>query len=741
MRTLLGISENDTLVDLGLYFRGAGLLAILLIVGVAIFATWLYRREADLPKNRRMIMGVCQGLALLLVGLMLLEPVLDLTLLRPLKRNFLILIDSSASMARADLGTDNTRFDAARDALAEFALGEGVEIRNYAFDGDLRAVESLAKETPDGEFSRVGSAIDEAVARHAGQPIAGVLVFSDFAWAKGEDPALVAQRLGERGLPIYTVGLGEPKPPDVRVRKIIAPDVAFAGDRVPLRVQLSSEGFDEREVEITLSANGEAISSQRLILTGGAQFAEMLYSPPREIGSAALQVAVSPMTGETGTENNSADHSLRIIDDKIKVLYVEGAPRWEFRYLRWVLLRDPRLDVSFLMTQGDPQLAATSPRHIGRFPDDPAQVGKYDLVIIGDVPSNYFRAGQLDQVEKLVRESGGSLLMLAGPRGAPSTYDNTPVAEMLPVKLAGPRWVGVGGKHPVVTADGAGSPVTSLAATPSVNARIWAALRPLDRLADLAGAKPGATTLVTLSGTAEGERPYPLVAWQRFGQGKVMYVGTEDLWRMRLEVGDRYHARFWGQTIQFLALSRLLGENKPIALETERRSYSSGEQVRIFANVLNEAFEPIEDPSYSVFIERQDDASAPTELDLQPVLNSPGLYSGVFAAREDGNYLLRPRVAEANISNQREFVVKTLPMEMRETAMQADVASQIAELSGGKSLTLAEFADLPEIIGDTGPLTTRIRKEADLWDLPLLFLLVVALSGVEWYMRRRENLV
>jgi hypothetical protein len=750
LRRLLSIEDGDILMDVGAYFRQPAILLLLVIAVAAGFAFWLYRRETDVSQGRRMTMMICQGLAMALLGLILLEPVLDLSIVRPLQRTLLILVDSSASMALddADDGT-RTRYSLATKALQdqvaeiEAGFGESVALRYYRFDETLTPTEqeSLAEQPAEGEISRVGSAIEEAVARHAGQPLAGVVVLSDFAWAKGEDPSLVASRLKDRGVPVFSVAIGQPSPPDLRVRRVIAPDVAFAGDRVPIRVQLSSSGYEGRDAELTLSLDGDVLSSQHITLSGGAEFAELTYAPQKDAGDTALKVAISALEGETGTENNSHDHHIRVIDDKIKVLYVEGHPRWEYRYLRWVLLRDPRLSVTFLMTQGDPTLASVSPQHIARFPDDPKVLPQYDLVILGDIPATYFKPGQLESVKKLVQTSGGSLLMLAGPIGAPSSYGSTPIEAMLPVELGGRRWRGVGGVHPVVTADGQGSPVTSLATTPSGNARLWAGVRPMDYLADLKGAKPGATTLLTLSGIAEGEREYPLVAWQRFGNGKVMYVGTEDLWRMRLEVGDRYHARFWGQTIQFLALSRLLGENKPISLETDRRDYATGDQVRIFANVLTEAFEPIDDPIYTVLVERQDDVGPAREIELSPVVGSPGLYSGMMPAREDGRFLLRARDADAMISNRREFTVRTIPMEMRETAMQLDVARRVAKLSGGRNLSPDALKSLPEIIEDPGPLTTQIRKEADLWDLPIVYLLALLLVGIEWYLRRRDNLV
>jgi hypothetical protein len=261
------------------------------------------------------------------------------------------------------------------------------------------------------------------------------------------------------------------------------------------------------------------------------------------------------------------------------------------------------------------------------------------------------------------------------------------------------------------------------------------------RIPQLEGAKAGATVLLSLPKDSEQLSDYPLVAWQRVGTGKSMFVATEDLWRMRLEVGDLYHARFWGQAIQFLTLSRLLGQNKQITIETDRSTYSGGEQIRIFANVLTESFEPVDQTSYEVVLEQKDTPDSAAVIELSPVPGSPGLYSGTQLAGKDASYLVRTRAREAEISNRVEFEVATEPQEDRETSMKPDVAKQVAELSGGKLWSLSTLGNLPDSLGKEEKLSNVVRIEKDLWDAPLLYLLIVIIAGTEWYLRRKDNLV
>lgn len=232
-----------------------------------------------------------------------------------------------------------------------------------------------------------------------------------------------------------------------------------------------------------------------------------------------------------------------------------------------------------------------------------------------------------------------------------------------------------------------------------------------------------------------------------------MYVGTADLWRLRREVGDQYHARFWGQAIQFLALSRKLGQNKQITLETGRKQYATGDRIELFANVLSESFDPVEEDFYPVLLDKNESNDPSVEIKLDPVPGTPGLYSKSFLAVKEGNFVLKAQDSDAPKANTVEFEVENIPLEQRETSMREDVATQIAALSGGNRLmALPEMdqdanssghslGDLAKLLPGEMARPLPIEREKALWDIPAIFLLLVILTGVEWYLRRRENLV
>jgi hypothetical protein len=219
-----------------------------------------------------------------------------------------------------------------------------------------------------------------------------------------------------------------------------------------------------------------------------------------------------------------------------------------------------------------------------------------------------------------------------------------------------------------------------------------------------------------------------------------MFVASDRLWYLRLEVGDAHHARFWGQSIQFLAMSRLLGQNKRISLQTERPRYNPGEPIRIYANVLSDSYEPVKKESHTVVIGRSDDTGSAEPVVLVPDPATPGLYFGTHVAGKEGAYLLRGQDGETEITGTVGISVADDPLEDRDTAAKPKIAEAIAKASGGSVVAPGELAALIDNLA--APETSRVMsREMELWDTPLLYLPLVFLLGLEWYLRRRENLL
>ena len=791
---LLGLGESDVVTHFQVYFRRDWpfAVALLLIVGAIVFSFFQYRGEKGVSRFLRTLLATLRAALIASIVLVLWQPVMALDLSSQLRGVVLVLMDVSESMAIGDArntkeeqedaalalgkikyeqqgsGSQLTeqikkevaavpRIDIAKGILQNKELdliekfGQDQKVRLFAFGENLlpanqegATAEFLQKAKASSKATALGSAIEDAVAQYGGQPIVGVVLLTDGGSNKGLDPVEAATELKKRKIPLFPVGIGFPEPPDVQVQNIVVQETAFNKDHVPVRVQLQSKGFRNQPAILRLSLDGLEIASKPIALTGQTQFEEITFEPEGKSGTVKLEASVPALPGETVVDNNKLATTMTVIDEKIKVLYVEGAPRWEYRYLRAVLLRDTRLDVKFLMTEGDPNLAKFSPQYLSRFPEDAADAFNFDLVILGDVPSSYFNSSQMQRIDELVKNRSGSLLLLAGPMYAPATYGGTPIEQMLPVKL------GVEEKqllsedvYPVVTAAGYQSAAVALETSNDKNDALWSIVRPLHHVPSLTGAKPGATVLAELSDGLRRNESYPLIAWSRYGSGKSFFVGSDQLWRLRFKRGDKYHSRFWGQVIRFLTLSRLMGGNKRVQLQTDRTACQAHDRVQIFATVVNEAYEPIQAQTYTAYVER---AGAPDPLGkgavavkLDAVPQKPGFFQGAYIPEEDGRYLIRPANEEVASANKLEIEVTTVPLEQREPAMQERVLKELAQISGGRYFTIKELPQLTKAIKKETRSTT-VRKEKELFDLPVVFVLIVLLGGTEWFIRRRHDL-
>ena len=288
--------------------------------------------------------------------------------------------------------------------------------------------------------------------------------------------------------------------------------------------------------------NGEELYRKTIVLKGGVQYEDLSFDvKSHKKGAAEIELVLEPFADESTADNNRIKRSLRVVNEKINVLCIEGFARWEYRYLRAILKRDPRINATFIAAKSKTALAQLSSDYIGRFPDDADEAFKYDRVILGDVDAAFFTDAEMARLEELIRERGGSLLVLCGRRNTPSSYAGTVIENMLPVRFdPDAEWRDVENTvHPVLTAAGRSSLVMTLENSREKNDFVWSRVSPMYSVPPFLSIKQGATVLATLS-NSEGD-DYPLISWQRYGTGKCMVMGTDNLWRLRYKTADKYH--------------------------------------------------------------------------------------------------------------------------------------------------------------------------------------------------------
>ena len=591
----------------------------------------------------------------------------------------------------------------------------------------------------------LGDALREVLQRKRGQPLAGLVLATDGANNLGSQPRDVAAQLREAGVPLFIYGTGITAPRDIIVANLFAPEVSFAKDEVEVKVRVRSQGLAGESAKVRLRL-GEALVAEALVnfAGDGEQLIPLLFTPYKA-GEFDLSASIEARDDETVKDNNSHTQHMRVIDAKIKVLLVEQSPRWEFRYLQAMLMRDRRIELKTLLMEGDPTIARgeESP-YLEAFPSRKEDLFKYDVILFGDVDPKGLTNQQMENLNEFVSRFGGAFVMVAGRRFSPHAYRNTVIERLLPVEFDSTLSAAAGGDaifdKPIrleLTGRGKESSMLRLSDKDEENTGLWRKLPPVYWVARVARAKPAAEVLLVDPDPAKETRfgKMPVVAQQQYGLGQVLYIGTDNTWRWRKNVGDQYYTAIWGQVSQRMALQRLMGASKRTNLSADRQNFAVGERVGIFARLYSVGFEPVQEPVVKgVYVQRDSEQSA--EVQLKPVPEQPGLYRGEFIASAAGFYRFN---VEQDPETKLDFNVIEPRFELGETAMVEPLLRDLATATGGAFLREEDLHRLPSLIGQK---VERVRSglEVELWSSPLYFLLILLVVTAEWVLRKLSYL-
>lgn len=808
---LLGIpSDAMRVVDGSIAFRGAGnlgwfFLAAIVLGGLAIWSYWKTAREV--PPVKRYVMAALRVVFFTLLLVLLLRPVFRYTVEGTVRRSLLMLMDTSASMKIADTRTEDA--DLKRVAIAknlidptkglDQALGKedglrGVnrldvvkaglkneklkllprlekdyDLRPMSFGqgvGDLASSNEQPATDGNGDpkhawvdkldavapSTALGDGVRDTILRSRGQPLAGVWLVTDGQSNTGTQPVAAAEIARQEGVPLYIWGVGISSPKDIVVASMFAQEVAFLKDQVPVVVRVKAPGMAGRTGKLQLSLAGQPVDVKDVQFTGDEQVISMEFTPQKP-GDFDLVAKIDPQNDEAVKDNNAVSQKVKVIDRKIKVLLVETSPRWEFKYLQTVLLRDRRVDPKFVLLESDPGVSqGKDTPYIPRFPLDKKELLTFDLIVLGDVDPKGFASQQLEAIAEFVDKFGGGLMMVAGRRFNPAAYRGTAIAKMLPVTLSDDRFAaaaaagrGKGDEQsddPIkveLTPAGQSSLFMRITERQQDNGAAWAKLPPIYWAATVAGAKPGAEVLA-VDGSSKvqigrSNQKNPIFALQQYGMGQVFYSGTDNTWRWRKNDGDQKHIAFWGQIMQRLALPHLLGESKRTQLTLDRSNYFAGDRVTIYARLYDTAYVPIDVPEVKGTYTSVDGRTTGT-VSLRPLPDQKGMYRGEFVAPPQGDYQFW---VDRDEKTKLALNVGESRIEFSESAMNEPLLRELAKASGGAFFREEDLYKLPDTIRQKAE-GVKSRQEVDLWSSPGYFLLLLGVVSAEWIMRKLMQL-
>ncbi|MEM9417768.1 MAG: BatA domain-containing protein [Planctomycetota bacterium] len=761
---------------------------VLIVIGSLLAAWWTYRRLLG-PVWARALLAGLRGLLLVLIAVLLAGPEVVRTDETVEEDVLLVLVDRSASMTVADTsdGADAlvSREQALRDALTdqgqvfgEEQLGRGRQVAWMGFGEQAFELESPVGDAgldalgePGDQTTALRTALEAAMRRGAGRPISGIVLMSDGRSPEATGSDLLA-KLEQQSVRVYSVPLGaERLPLDLALSRVDAPTTAFINDTVPVTVVVDQpslrpgdEPIDPSRITVRLiDTETQDILDEKTLEEGGLAQPLRLEGQSSQTGEMpwGVEVVYKPddadVDGELNLANNAESFAVSMIDRPIRVLYIEGYPRWEYRYLKNMLIREQSIDSSIMLLSADRAFAQEGDTPITRLPNTDEEWQRYDAVIIGDVPAEAMSAEQRKQLHDLVSQRGAGVLWVAGPGSMPSTYSATMLSDLLPMR--DPEAVSL---LPWARAAVVPTPLAdtlSVLQLRSVDAGEdvqpgWPEDLPgLRWVQDLGELKPSAEVLANAmpSGSAEPD-DHPLVTRLRFGSGQSLYVATDETWRWRYARGEVYFEQFWVQLVRMLGRDAATRTDQPVRLAVSTRSTPVGGTVVVDLDIEDAALLARDLPSVKVAVRRADDALERdlAEFELRPTASTTSSldetrrrYTAPWLANLPGALELVPTdPALAGLDLRVPLDVIASDDEMRRAEADVPRLVRLAESTGGRVVPLNDLGQLAE----PGVVRNLARKTANdvaepIWNSALALVLVVLLITLEWIGRKLVRLV
>ncbi len=732
----------------------SGWVLLVFILALATILAILIRR--NLPRAapklqtwRAAALWALQSALIALLLLLLWRPAVSIAELKSQQNLIAVLIDDSRSMATPDAGPHAS---ATREAEALRTLQSGIlaglqkkfQVRLYRVDANLTRLDHPADAHPEAPATHLGESLRRLTAETADLPVGAIVLLSDGAENSGGIDLDTLAALRNRRLPVHTIGFGREHPThDLELDDVTIAPRALAGSRLSATVTFHQHGFAGAHTTLSLRDGAKTLAQRDLTLApDAATQTETLFFDAGPAGVKSLATSLAPLPNEENVANNQLTRLVDISGEKRRILYVEGEPRWEYKFLRRAADDDTALQlVSMLRTTENKiyRQGIADPRELAEgFPTRPEDLFAYQGILVGSVEAGFFTPTQQQLLREFVDRRGGGLLFLGGRFAlAEGGWGASSDADLLPTFL--PNAHGTFHRDPAttqLTAAGQSSTVTRLVDDPARNADRWRTLPYLADFQDAGTPKPGATVLADLRTAG---RTFPLLTTQTFGHGRTALLATSGTWRWQMAspLGDPSHDLFWKQLLRWLSAT----SPGPVTASTPTPTLMDEGHVQLTALVRDKQFHAAPDAHVTAHILGPESTSA--QVDLAPVPNTPGAFAADWTAEKPGAYL-----AEVSADRQKEELGRDIVAFERtegvaenfHTGQNKDLLQKLSAETGGRFWTPADVSRLPtEISYSEAGISVRDTKE--LWNMPIVFLTLLALLAARWLLRRKWGVV
>lgn len=652
-----------------------------------------------------------------------------------------VLYDASASMATRD------QFDPAAPSAPPGARSDAASVVGSSATWAPLAEQFDVIIQPFAGAPGAGSNLYQPLAAASEEisRLRGIVLASDGDWNQGEPPVLAATRLRLKGIPVLVAPLGRrERLPDVELLSLDAPTFGVAGKSV--RIPFTIESSLPREYMTTVvltTGDGEELTAEVRVAPHGRTTDSIVWKPA-EVGEYSLTLKVPEHGEETIADNNTRTAPISIREEKLRVLVVESYPRWEYRYLRNALSRDPGVDVSCLLFHpGLNKVGGGNTDYIKAFPAGPDELAEYDVVFLGDVglDDGQLTGEQCRLLRGLVEQQASGLVFMPGMGGRQFSLLETELDDLYPVSLDQSQPSGWGSRLPnqfELTELGRRSLLTKLADSPDENIEVWESLPGFQWYAPVLRSRAGAEVLCVHEEAANRFGRLPLLVTRTFGAGKVLFMGTDGAWRWRKGVEDKYHYRFWGQVVRWMAYRRNMAKGETMRLYYTPDQPAVRQTMSLSANVMEPSGEPL---SKGDVIARIEAPSGKTEtVRFTSTGEEWGAFAGEFTPQEAGKHQITMSCQQTRGVLETSIFVQGAAMEPVGKQARPEVLEEIARVTGGAVFAPDEIAEAVDYLAQLPEPPSSVRR-VRLWGHPATVGFMIFLLGMFWIGRKAVGLI
>jgi len=719
---------------------------ILFILAAGAGAYYAYKNVA--PDKYSTGLVVLRALTFTVLAFIFLRPVLNISTVLPQESYMAVVIDNSESMKIKDDG----QVSRGEQLLKQFEatkffdrLRDKFKVRIYRFDRDAERIEKPDRLNFEGKRTRLESATDLLNQELGTVPLSGVVLITDGSDNASKQWTESLSRLESRKIPFYTVGVGsENITHDAEIVKVTAPRETLKESTAVVDVSYRSHGFAGRKATLYVRENGVLLKSEEVTLPADGQISEKTIDLPVKNEGTRLFSFSLQAPDDRIPENNTLDSLVEIKNDHPQILYIEGEPRWEFKFLRRAIQDDPNIRLVTLLRSSQNKFyrqGIDKEEMLAEgFPKKREELFQYKGLIFGSIESTFFTQDQLKNVVDFVSTRGGGYLMMGGRNSfAGGKYQNSPIADILPVQMATEDRIPIIGRLKLAITDyGRTHPLMKLSPDASANTKQWSDLPPLNDFNKTLDAKVGGIVLARGQSDQRGNVDPILLAYQRYGRGRTMAFTSGSSWRWQMEMDheDMTYELFWKQILRWLVNT----SPDPVMITSDKDTYLPGESVRLSSEISNKSFERMNNAKVIAKVTNPAGITESVAMDWNGA--QEGTYQSELNVTEPGIYHVDVEAAQGSENlgtNRTAFQVQDRPVEYYDALLNTRLLQSVAAATGGRYYPLSRIGDVPDdavyVEGETS-----FVEQKELWDVPFLFMLLCMTLAGEWFWRKKRGL-